>query len=106
MIEFLREIEDRFVIELSKYNKMEHIAFVMDGNRRFAKLAKFDDAKSGHIAGSDTLKKVIEWCSLAKVKNIGAFAFSIENFKRPKAEVDFLMNLAKAQLTQLFQMYI
>lgn len=104
MYDLYQELEDRFVRELCKYRQIKKVAFVMDGNRRFAKLAKFEDTKSGHIVGSSTLKKVIAWSSLAGVKDIGAFAFSIENFKRPKSEVNFLMELAQTQLTEIFQM--
>lgn len=106
MNDIWREFEDRLVLELSKYHNIENIALVMDGNRRYARALKFIDMRSGHIAGSNTFKKAIEWSCLAGIKSIGAFAFSIENFKRSKSEVDFLMDLARTQLSELFHMYL
>lgn len=97
----LSDFKSRFLAELSKYNEYHDIAFIMDGNRRYAKLIETKNENSGHLAGSITLKKVISWCNLASLKNIGAFAFSIENFKRSDAEVDFLMNLAQSQLEEI-----
>lgn len=99
------DIKTRFLIEIEKYHSIKGVSFIMDGNRRFAKVSKMNSVTSGHLAGSDTLKNVMRWCCLAGVENIGAFAFSIENFKRPQNEVDFLMDLANTQLIELSKAY-
>lgn len=69
-----------------------HIAFIMDGNGRWAKnkgLAR----KMGHIAGVEALKRVLYRCNELDVKVVSVFAFSTENWNRPKEEVDGLMKL-------------
>jgi ditrans,polycis-polyprenyl diphosphate synthase len=93
----------------------QHIAIIMDGNRRYARSNRVDTAE-GHYSGAETLKQVATPGSLrrrgidveileaslrAGVKVVTVFAFSIENFKRSKYEVDILMDLAKSHLTQL-----
>lgn len=74
-----------------------HIAFIMDGNRRFARKVK-KDVTSGHDLGGMKLKQTLEWCLELGILHVSAFAFSIENFKRSKEEVDGLMNLARKKL--------
>jgi len=70
----------------------------MDGNRRFAK-AQGLMAVLGHQAGYDKLKEVVRWAKEAGVKYLVVYAFSTENWNRPKEEVDYLMNLFKKVLT-------
>ncbi len=69
-----------------------HIAIIMDGNGRWAQSKKLS-RHSGHKAGVEAVRKVIEACAKRKVKNLTLFAFSSENWKRPKAEVNLLMEL-------------
>ncbi|RKO83872.1 Decaprenyl diphosphate synthase-like protein, partial [Blyttiomyces helicus] len=71
-----------------------HVAFIMDGNRRFAKKLNVRTPE-GHAVGSRKLEETLEWCLQLGVKVVTVYAFSIENFKRPQEEVDFLMNLAR-----------
>eukprot|EP01134_Creolimax_fragrantissima_P004911 CFRG4911T1 len=77
-----------------------HIAFIMDGNRRFAsrgEMAKIE----GHALGFNTLKRTLDWCFELGVRYVTVYAFSIENFQRPRNEVDDLMNLAKRKFVEL-----
>ena len=75
-------------------NKMpKHVAIIMDGNRRFAKLQGNIDVLKGHELGVDTLENVLDWSIELGIEIITAYAFSTENFKRPKNEVDGLMKL-------------
>lgn len=80
----------------------KHIGFVMDGNRRFAKKHKIE-LKEGHNAGFESMAKILEICYECGVESCTVFAFSIENFKRNKFEVDWLMELAKLRFTQIVQ---
>ncbi len=64
----------------------------MDGNGRWATKRGLPRS-AGHSAGADTLKKIVTECNKMGVKYITVYAFSTENWSRPKAEVDFLMNL-------------
>ncbi len=70
----------------------EHIGVIMDGNGRWAKKRGLPRS-AGHQAGADTLKKIVTECNRMGIKYITVYAFSTENWKRPKEEVDFLMNL-------------
>jgi len=70
----------------------EHIGVIMDGNGRWAKRRGLPRS-AGHQAGADTLKKIVTECNKMGIKYITVYAFSTENWKRPKDEVDFLMNL-------------
>ena len=70
-----------------------HIGFILDGNRRWAKengLPKL----VGHKKGYENLKKIAEECFDRGIKVVSAYIFSTENWKREKAEVDYLMDLA------------
>lgn len=70
----------------------KHIGIIMDGNGRWAKKRGLPRS-AGHKAGADTLKKIAEYCDSIGVEAITAYAFSTENWARPKEEVDALMNL-------------
>lgn len=101
----------------------QHVAFVMDGNRRFAKTHGIETLE-GHNLGFEALARVsrksafdcraieltcmascqvLEVCYKSGVKVVTIYAFSIENFKRSKYEVDALMEMAKVKLSQLSQ---
>ncbi|MFH4984566.1 hypothetical protein AB6A40_011275 [Gnathostoma spinigerum] len=78
-----------------------HIAFVMDGNRRYARSHGSSTVIDGHIKGFEQLTKILRWCRDLCVEEVTIYAFSIENFKRPKDEVDGLMELFSKKLKQL-----
>ncbi|CAN6599053.1 dehydrodolichyl diphosphate synthase complex subunit Rer2p [Trichomonascus vanleenenianus] len=78
----------------------QHIAIVMDGNRRYAKRRK-QEVREGHNAGFESLAATLELCYNAGVKVVTVFAFSIENFNRTPYEVESLMEVAKSRLNQL-----
>ena len=74
-----------------------HIAIIMDGNNRWAK--QHGKRKlSGHAAGADALRRVIRKCIERGVQTLSVFAFSSENWSRPKLEVDGLMRLFEKSL--------
>ena len=78
----------------------KHIAFILDGNRRFAKKNKLLLMK-GHNYGYETVKKLIEWCLEFKIKELTLYVFSTENFQRSKKEVNYIMGLFKKALNEL-----
>ncbi|PKX92642.1 undecaprenyl diphosphate synthase family protein [Aspergillus novofumigatus IBT 16806] len=80
----------------------QHIAFVMDGNRRFARSHGIETVE-GHNLGFEALARILEVCYKCGVKVVTIYAFSIENFKRSKFEVDALMDMAKVKLQQMAQ---
>lgn len=69
-----------------------HVAIIMDGNGRWAKKRGLKRTK-GHQKGADVLKKISEYVYDKKIKVLSVFAFSTENWKRDKEEVDYLMDL-------------
>lgn len=70
----------------------QHIGVIMDGNGRWAKKRGLPRS-AGHSAGADTLKKIVTECNKMGIGYITVYAFSTENWSRPKDEVDYLMNL-------------
>ncbi|KAI9492539.1 di-trans,poly-cis-decaprenylcistransferase [Zychaea mexicana] len=70
----------------------QHIGFILDGNRRYARKMGAD-TKSGHYKGFERLKKVVRFCVELGIQTVTVFAFSIENFKRSEEEVAYLMQL-------------
>ena len=73
-------------------NLPRHIGVIMDGNGRWAKKRGLPRS-AGHSAGAESLKKIVTEANNLGIGYITVYAFSTENWKRPKAEVDFLMNL-------------
>ena len=70
----------------------QHIAIIMDGNGRWAKQKKMP-VSYGHKCGADAIQNLIEESDKLGIKYITAYTFSTENWKRPKSEVTYLMNL-------------
>ena len=82
--------------------KLEHIAFIMDGNRRWAK-AHGLPVLAGHEKGAQTLTEIVKAAKELGIKYVTVYAFSTENWKRDKAEVDGLMNLLRKYLKESFK---
>lgn len=76
---------------------LEHIAFIMDGNGRWAK-QRNKKRTAGHKKGSETLKQVCQDCHQIGIKYVTVYAFSTENWQRPAEEVGYLINLLKTYL--------
>ena len=89
---------------LDPNNIPKHIGIIMDGNGRWAK-SKGLPRSAGHRAGAETLKKIVIYCNKIGVKCVTAYAFSTENWNRPKAEVDALMNLLYNYLQQVEEQF-
>lgn len=77
-------------LDLSRVPK--HIGIIMDGNGRWAKRRGLP-RRAGHKAGADNLERICDYCNSIGVKALTVYAFSTENWNRPKDEVDALMEL-------------
>ena len=73
-------------------NKLNHVAFIMDGNGRWGK-RKNKGRNFGHLKGVDTVKKIVNSSIKLKIPIVTFYVFSSENWKRPKSEVSFLFKL-------------
>ncbi len=82
---------------MDKENLPNHIAIIMDGNRRWAK-ARVKPASFGHKEGAKTLEKIVRYANKIGIKYITVYAFSTENWKRKTEEVSTLMALFQSYL--------
>ncbi|EGJ0797690.1 TPA: di-trans,poly-cis-decaprenylcistransferase [Campylobacter jejuni] len=85
-------------------NELKHLAVVMDGNRRWAR-AKGFLAKLGYSQGVKTMQKLMEVCMEENISNLSLFAFSTENWKRPKDEIDFIFELLDRCLDEALEKF-
>src|SRR3982751_6215063 len=72
-----------------------HVAIIMDGNGRWAK-KRYLPREAGHYAGMNAVRETVRACCDIGLENLTLFAFSSENWKRPKTEVGALMGLFRA----------
>ncbi len=84
--------EKRLLSEVRKLPIPKHVAVIMDGNRRYAKEMEMV-LQEGHVKGKDKLEEVLDWCLLLDIKVLTVYAFSTENLKRNRKEVDSLMQM-------------
>jgi undecaprenyl diphosphate synthase len=89
--------EERLLAELDANRLPQHIAVIMDGNGRWAQRRHLPRI-SGHRAGVQSARTVIETCARLNIPALTLYAFSMENWRRPKAEIDFLMRLLREYL--------
>jgi len=80
-------------------NPIEHVAIIMDGNGRWG-LKNKKSRNLGHKSGLITVEKIIKSSLKNKIKYLTLYAFSTENWKRPKIEISFLLNLLESFLIQ------
>ncbi len=87
-------------------NKAKHIAIIMDGNGRWAE-AQGKSRVKGHEAGAKVVKEITTYCSNDKeIQRLTLYAFSTENWKRPRLEVEFLMKLLESYLKNELPSYL
>ena len=79
-------------------NPLNHVAIIMDGNGRWG-LKHKKSRTAGHKAGLNTVEKIIKETIKQKIKYLTLFAFSTENWKRPKNEISYLLKLLESFLT-------
>ena len=73
-------------------NPLNHVAIIMDGNGRWG-IKNKNSRNAGHRAGLSTVEKIIKETIKQKIKFLTLYAFSTENWKRPKKEINYLFNL-------------
>lgn len=86
-------------MNIEKLKIPNHVAIILDGNGRWAKEKGLSRSK-GHEAGFENLKQLSEYVFSKGTKVLSVYAFSTENFKRSKAEVDFLMNIFESKFLE------
>ncbi len=80
-------------------NKLNHVAFIMDGNGRWGK-KKGKGRNFGHLKGIETVKKIVKFSIKLNIPIVTFFVFSSENWKRPKKEISFLFKLISVYFTK------
>jgi undecaprenyl diphosphate synthase len=101
-IELLKDAspkESTLLDKLDLKSLPQHIAVIMDGNGRWAQRRHLPRI-AGHRAGVKAARQIIESCARLKLPCLTLYAFSLENWRRPQAEVDFLMRLLREYLSR------
>ncbi|WP_455285521.1 polyprenyl diphosphate synthase [[Eubacterium] cellulosolvens] len=80
----------------------EHLGVILDGNRRWA-IARSGTEYDGHRYGAKTGQRFLEWCLDLSIKTITLYVFSMENFNRPKHEVETILNIIEEEATKLLK---
>ena len=98
-------LEEKDIKDIVKTTNLNHVAIIMDGNRRWAK-EKFLPSAVGHQKGVESLKNTMRLFDEYGIKYLTVYAFSTENWNRKKEEVEFLMSLlAKTLSNELDEMH-
>lgn len=84
---------------------MNHIGLIMDGNRRWAKKRAFVPWR-GHREGVEAVRRVVEYVANHNIKHLSLYAFSLENFKRSKEELDYLFDLVLEFAQETLQEFV
>ena len=84
----------------TKCKTPNHIAIILDGNRRFAKKLMLKPWK-GHEWGAKKIESVLTWCKELDIKELTVYCFSIENFNRPKEEFNHLMKIFRDEFIRI-----
>lgn len=85
-------------------NVLKHLAIIMDGNGRWAS-NQGKKRVEGHKKGARVVDEITQWCVQKKIKTLTLYAFSTENWKRPKYEVEFLMKMLRDYLESELEKY-
>jgi len=97
ILEAVNPTEETLLEQLDKARLPHHIAIIMDGNGRWAQRRHLPRV-AGHRAGVSSARQVIENCARLGIPALTLYAFSMENWRRPPSEIDFLMRLLREYL--------
>jgi tritrans,polycis-undecaprenyl-diphosphate synthase [geranylgeranyl-diphosphate specific] len=86
--------------QIRKGPRPEHIAIILDGNRRWANDQEMNPWL-GHKQGAETVESLLDWCFMLNVKFVTLYTFSTENFSRPAAEIEEIMHIAEVKFQKL-----
>lgn len=98
-MKILKNLFKKNILDMNNIPK--HIAIIMDGNGRWAKHRGLP-RNAGHSAGANVITKIAEACGDLGVKYLTVYAFSTENWSRPKEEVDYLMDLFSEYFDKIY----
>ncbi|PYV44198.1 MAG: di-trans,poly-cis-decaprenylcistransferase, partial [Acidobacteria bacterium] len=87
-------VEEQLFQQIDLHRIPQHVAIIMDGNGRWAQKRRLPRV-AGHRAGIQSVREAVETAARLKMKVLTLYAFSVENWKRPVAEVSTLMGLLK-----------
>ena len=87
-------------VQVKSGAKLEHIAIILDGNRRWASENELNPWL-GHKKGAETVEQLLDWCEKLGVKFVTLYAFSTENFRRSPQEVEEIMRIAEEEFSKL-----
>ena len=91
---------------MQQSNRLKHLAIIMDGNGRWAKI-RGKVRTEGHKVGAETVRQITTYCAKHEtIETLTLYAFSTENWKRPKMEVSFLMRLLDNYLQNELETYM
>ena len=82
--------------------KPEHVAIILDGNRRWASERSLNPSV-GHYYGAEKIEDLLRWCLDLDVKSVTLYAFSTENFQRPPEEVEEIMRIVEKKLREVLE---
>ena len=87
-------------IQVKNGVKLEHIAIILDGNRRWASENELNPWL-GHRKGAETVEQLLDWCEKLNVKLVTLYTFSTENFRRTPGEIDEIMKITEEKFRKL-----
>ncbi|MEM3064616.1 MAG: polyprenyl diphosphate synthase [Candidatus Nitrosotenuis sp.] len=87
--------------EIRKGTLPNHLAVILDGNRRWAKKA-LESSREGHFRGADAVENLLDWCEELDIKIITLYVLSTENLERPDSELQYLFELIRQRLEKLY----
>jgi len=79
----------------------KHVAVMLDGNRRWARAAGFEDVSEGHLAGARHIANLLTWCREAGVEHVTLWLLSTDNLRRPSAELEPLLQIIAGVASEL-----
>ena len=78
-----------------------HVAIMIDGNRRWARAAGFDDVSQGHVVGARHIANLLDWCGEAGVAHVTIWLLSTDNLNRPSEELEPLLRIIEGVAQEL-----
>jgi short-chain Z-isoprenyl diphosphate synthase len=96
-----RVYERRLEASLSRHDVPRHVGVILDGNRRWARLAGFTDVTDGHQKGAEHIVELLGWCSQAGVEVVTLWLLSTDNLARPSSELEPLLKIIETTVTGL-----
>lgn len=99
---FYRLYARKLESEIKRETIPNHVAVILDGNRRWAKKALAASEK-GHVRGADAVENLLDWCEELDIKIITLYVLSTENLERNDDEIEYLFQLIRQRLEKLYQ---